>query len=274
MICVFLILNVRLFAEDTNQWNVQVLRLQILAPVMESDTNLSTKHVQRLVNFQANNDVVPGVAVSLRMNSPEGQIVGCDDSDSSLDSFTDNTGKNLLIKVPHGYYPESEYQIYGIYGKSWTIGRASLSVGIRAPGLPSKDATRLNIAGKISVQTATGSEQLVAENAKLKTGAEFNLGDMKLTVSDVEFMGKEFFVMLESKQDLSSISTYKFFDRWDREIKCDEQGGPNYSKDEGLSVCDFEFNKRVDNVKIIAMRWIGFKSTEVPIVIKTGLGLE
>jgi len=247
---------------------VEVERLQILAPAMVNNTNMTEKYRHVMAKLQAQHGVsVPGVTVGIVLMAPEGQIVGFDQPNATsptLVSFTDDKGKDLLAQMPwETYYPKSEY---GIYTYGFNNGEPSLFVGIRAPGLPSKSATAFNIAGKIWVQTAIRSEQLVARNVKVKPGTEFNLGDTRLKVTDAKYDDGQFVIDLESAQDLSSISKLQFFDKRDKEIS------PLNSECDGSDWVYF-FHKRQDIVKIVATHWIGFQITEVPFKVKTGLGL-
>lgn len=275
LVFIFLILNVPLFAAETNQWSVQVTSLQILAPGMETSTNFSEKYKHSLAKLRAQHGgMIPGVTVSFCVTAPNGEIADVnDDAGWSLDSVTDDKGKNLLAAVPwEKYYSSAEY---GRYQWGYTDGGPSLFLDIKAPGLPSKGATALNITGKISVRTATGSEQLVAENVKLKTGVEFNLGNIKLTVSDAQMDDGKFSLQLEGKQDSPSISNLEFFDSRGNEIKPLDSGKEGMAEKGKMLLTDWDytFPKRLKSVKIIATHWVGFTNTEVPIHIKTGLGL-
>ena len=268
LVFVLLILNNRLLAEGTNQWTAEVERLQILTPAMVNNTNMTEKYRHAMAKLQAQHEVlVPGVTVGMALTAPEGQIVGFDQPNATsptLVSFTDDKGKDLLAQMPwETYYPQSEY---GIHTYGFNKGEPSLFVDIRAPGLPSKGATALKIVGKIWVQTAIRSEQLVAQNVKLKPGTEFNLGDTRIEVSDAKYDGSQFVIDLDSTQDLSSISKLQFFDKHGKEIL------PLSSEGDSFDWACF-FHKRPDIIKIVATHWTGFKTTEVPFKVKTGLGL-
>jgi hypothetical protein len=251
-------------ADDTNQWNVQVTSLQIIAPHPKGTNEVREKMIYKI---ETETDRLPGVTVKLRITAPNGQVVGRRAEDSSLKSFTDDKDGNLLAQsTPENYAGEVES---GISRYSFTSGEPTLFVEIRAPNLPSKGATELNIIGKISVQTATGSKQFTAENVKFKPSAEFNFGDLKLTVSDARIMDtdKTFGVTLDSKQDLSGISTIEFFDSRGNKIK------PLVTSEDGNFQIVWLFQKPLDGAKIIGTYWTGFKTTEVPITLKIGLGL-
>jgi hypothetical protein len=272
-VSVFLAASRSIAADDTNQWKVQVTSLQIIAPHPKSTNDVREKMIHKI---QAESDRLPGVTIKLRVTAPYGQIVGWNnDEDSSIQSLTDDKGSNLLAQASQeNYVGESES---GISSFSFTRGEPVLFVEIRAPNLPSKGAVELNIIGKISVQTATGSEQrFIAKNVKLKSSMEFNLGDLKLRVSDARIMDKDktFGVTLDSKQDLSSISTLEFFDVRGNKIEPLITPEGATSKDEdGEFQMVWLFQKPLDGVKIIGTYWTGFKTTEVPIAIKVDLGL-
>ncbi|HEX3624406.1 MAG TPA: hypothetical protein VH280_03165 [Verrucomicrobiae bacterium] len=261
-----------LFAGDANGWGVKIVRLQILAPVTEENTNTTDvyRHTAALVRSQ-DGISLPGVTVGMVLTAPDGQIVGFDQLDSAssaLMSFTDNRGKDLLTEMPwESIYPKDQY---GIYSYQYNNGAHALFIGIRAPSLPSSGATGLDIAGNICVQTARSTEQLVAEDVRLKSGTEFSLGDTKLLVCDAKYIGGQFLLDLESIQDLSSISKLQFFDRRGREIFPLDYQSKSSSTDGSAWV--YFFHKRADLVKIVATHWIGFKKTQVPFNIRTGLG--
>jgi hypothetical protein len=192
---VFLISGVHLFADGTNQWNVQLTRLLVAAPPMMAKTNLSGKTIpektlQTLEELRAQNGWSPGVTINLRVTAPNGQIVDDNFADSAIESFTDDKGKNLL--------PDQESVISTI---GFTHGKSSLSVELKTPNLPSKGAMELNVIGKIVAKTASQSKQFTVENVILKAGTKFNLGDLQISVSNPEKQDGKFAVTFDSNRD-------------------------------------------------------------------------
>jgi hypothetical protein len=271
-VSIFLTASRSLATDDTNQWKVQVTSLQIVMPItmmarMEGKTNLSEKKIQTLENLRDRDDFSSGVTVNLQIFVPDGEIVDDNFADSAIESFTDDKGKNLL--------PDKQSGISTIGFN--THGASSLSVKLKAPNLPSKGASELNIIGKIVAKTASQSKQFTVENVNLKAGAKFNLGDLQISVSNPEKQDGKFAVTFDSDQDLATISSFEVFDKLGKQINASLSNSGtiwnNKTHVVELSESTLTLDKRLDSAKIVATCWTDLKTVEVPLAVKVDLGL-
>jgi hypothetical protein len=155
-------------------------------------------------------------------------------------------------------------------------GGISANMDFQAAGLPAKGATALNISGKLSVKAATGTKQFTIENVDIKTNVSFTCGDLPLKISAAG-LGKgmfsnkeEFSVTFSSSQDLDSLSTLEFSDAQGGKIEARKS---SWGGGMGEYFVEFVFQKNPDHAKIVATCWQNMKTVEVPISIKTGMGL-
>lgn len=253
-----MLLSVRLFAGDVEQWKIQITGLRIVAPPAEK------KEGAQGAFFQP-----PGLTVVATITPAQGKIVSLDQFKSKVDSFTDDKGTDLLATKS-----ESPFNKPG-FG-TMDAKEAVATVEIQAAGLPAKGASALNISGTITAQIASGTKQFTMENVDLTNGTHFICGELpinitKASVHKAMFSNKEeFSVTFSSTSDLENISTLEFFDAQGAKVEArkSEWGGGmgNYS-------VAYAFKQSVGSAKIVATCWTDLKTVEIPLSVKTGLGL-
>jgi hypothetical protein len=77
-----LIFNIRTYADDTNQWNIKIAGIRIVAPAPDGKAD------SRGAFFS-----LPGVTVTAILQPSAGKIVSIDQFESKLDSFTVTKGR-------------------------------------------------------------------------------------------------------------------------------------------------------------------------------------
>jgi hypothetical protein len=247
-------------ADDAAQWKVQVTGIRVVAPAPEGKDRL-----------RAFNDS-PGATVALMVTAPSGNIVNVNTDDSKLEVFTDDKGTNLLAAKSQNHFSESGFTVWSSFSDKEEA--SSKLVEVHASGQPAKGATLFNISGKLVVQTASQTKQFTADNVELKLGTKLSLGNTPMTVSSIrsDMEGQE--VSLNAKQDLSHILKVEFFDAQGNKIEARENGTTSWSGGSTKDVTlEYRLKKSVDKIKIVATCWTDLKTTEVPITIKTGVGL-
>jgi|GEM_PF-4538146 len=248
-----------LAADATNQWNVQVVGVMVVAPEGGKD----------------NRDFCwkPGVTVSANLSLSEGKIVKLNQQESKINSFSDDKGTDLMATPPS----QDPFNKPGIsFQSSDAKGVSSVIIDLKASGHPAKGATILNISGKLSAQIAGSTKQFTVDNVEIKTNAHFNLGDMPIVISAAgsrkdSFSKKdEFSVTFSSPKNLESISSLEFFDLQGNKIEARKRswGGGFLGY-----MMEYVFKKNTDHAKIVATCWQDLKTVKVPISIKTGVGL-
>ena len=254
------LLNMRLFATDAGQWKIQVIGISIAAPQPQTKTEA---HDQSFAPSE--------VRVAFKITPTVGKIVGLNAFHSKLIFFTDDKGADLLAMKSDSPINRPGFSVM-------ETKPTSVAVEIHTPVLPSKGATELNISGTLSVKVARETKQFIIEDVDLKANTSFMCGDLPIKIKEAG-MGKsissfsdelKFRVTFSSAMDLESIASLEFFDLKGNKVEArrDEWGGGA-----GEYSAIYSFKQAVDRAKIVATCWQGLQTVEVPVSIKTGLGL-
>jgi len=131
LILASLVLNTPLRAEDAAQWKVQTAGLRVVAPSLDGKADSQGAFFQP-----------PGVTVVAVIIPTGGNIVSIDQFKSTVDSFTDDKGTDLLAAKSSSPFNKPGF---GMMDNKKT----NATVEINAAGLPAKGATTLNISGMI-----------------------------------------------------------------------------------------------------------------------------
>jgi hypothetical protein len=262
IICVLslsvLIFTGRASADTTNQWNVQVVGVMVVAPEGGKDN--------RSFCWK------PGTTVSASLTLSAGKIVKLNQEESKLVSFTDDKGTDLTA----GPQSQDPFNKPGISFQSSEDGKAETIFDMKASGQPAKGATTLNISGTVNAQIAGATKQFTVENLEMKTNVSFTLGDLPVMISEVgtnrnAWMAKEYkySVTFSSLRDMDCISSLEFFDAQGNKIESRKSswGGGFMGY-----MMQFDLKQNVDHAKIVATCWQDLKTVDVPIAIKTGVG--
>jgi hypothetical protein len=249
-------------AEATNQWNVQVVGLMVVAPEGGKDN--------RSFCWK------PGVTVSASLTLAAGKIVDLNQEESKLISFTDDKGTDLMA-APASQDPFNKPGLSFESSATGTGGVSSVIFDLKASGQPAQGATRFNIAGSLSAKIAGGTKQFTVENVEMKTNSAFTLGDLPLKISNVgtnrnAWMAKDYkhSVTFYSAHDLASISGLEFYDAQGNKIDARKS---SWGGGFGGYMVEYNIKETVDRVKIVATCWQDLKTVTVPITIQTGVGL-
>ena len=208
-----------------------------------------------------------GVTVALLVTAPQKNIIGVLKDSSKISSFTDDKGTDLIGS-------ETEKAEFSTWFSSDKTAEKSVLVEANAPGLPAKSATSLNLSGMIAVQTASQTTNIAAENVELKVGSEFSLGLIKFSISGVRLQGTDLVVTLQAKQDLAAISRVEFYDTDGTKIDSHRYSSSSFGfMGSTTYTWDYSLKKHLDKAKISAVVWTDLKTIEVPVSVKTGVGL-
>jgi hypothetical protein len=200
---------------------------------------------------------------------PAGKIVSLNQFDSKLDSFTDDKGTDLLAVKSEDPFNKPGF---GVMDSK----ESYATVDMQVAGLPAKGATALNISGKLVVTVAAAAQQFTVENVELKAQTSFTCGGLPLTISAAG-LGKamfsqqaEYSVTFSSTKDLAAISALEFYDAQGNKVEATKR---SWGGGFGNYFAEFALKKSLDRAKIVATCWQDLKTVEVPISIKTGIGL-
>jgi hypothetical protein len=186
-----------------------------------------------------------------------------------VDSFTDDKGTDLLAAKSDSPFNKPGF---GVMDNKETY----LTAEIQAAGVPAKGATTLNISGKVSVKVAAATKEFTAESVEIKAGSSFKLGDMTLKISKAGMAKamfgdkQEFTVNISSATDLDSISKLEFFDAQGNKVEAHKN---SWGGGKGEYFAEYTFKQSIEHAKIVATCFQDMKTVEVPLTIKTGVGL-
>lgn len=253
-----LIFSIRSNAEDTSQWNIKVAGIRIVAPAADK------KEGAQGAFFQP-----PGVTVVAVITPVVGKIVSIDQFNSKVDSFTDDQGTDLLAAKSESPFNKPGFGMMDAKDSCATV-------EIHSAGVPAKGTLALNISGKVTVKIAAGTNQFTIESVDITNNTSFTCGDLPIKITKAG-LGKamfsnkeEFSVTFSSTKDLESISTLDFFDAQGNKIEAHKS---SWGGGMGDYMVEYVFKKSVDHTKIVATCWTDLKTMEVPLSVKTGLGL-
>jgi hypothetical protein len=255
----------RAFAADpAAEWKVQIQAIRVVA-VAAGDQDSA---------WWGLNGATPGVTVLLKLTAPEGNIVGINIGESKLVSFTDDQGTDLAARPAEGS-PGNEPGISTRLGFGPLVdGKPSAIIRVTAPNQPARGAAGFSITGKVTVQTASQTNQVAAEKVALTSGTVFELGELKLTICDVRSKDGKCEVSLQSSQDLTSLAKLDFYDAQEQKIESQVFSSNLYTSGaEKKWSLSFRLQKTTAVAKIAATCWTDLKTVEVPIAVKTGVGL-
>jgi hypothetical protein len=212
-----------------------------------------------------------GVVLRLQFTTPDGTIVEMDRDASTIASFKDDKGTDLL-----GGKKADDFGVGFEMMPSYSKDRKMCAVNLHAPTLPAKSATAVLLKGEAAISVAAGTKDVTVDNVALTTGTKLTLADVPLEISKV---GKPDFgdgtaVTLSANQPLTAIAEITFI-------------GPDGKKidvrDGGTSSMSFMGKTRVErsyvfktlpaSAKVTAKVWTDLKTQKVPLDLKVGIGL-
>jgi len=248
-------------AGETNQLNIQVVGLMVVAPEGGKDNHAYCWK--------------PGVTISVLLSPSEGKIVKFNENDSKIDSFSDDKGTDLMA-APLSQDPFNKPGISYMRSSS-SDGDSLIMLDLKASGQPAKGATAFHVSVKLNAQIASSTKQFTVDNVEIKTNVSFSLGDLPVMISAAgtnqsAWAAKEYkySVTFSSLRNLDSISTLEFFDSNGNKIKAVKRSwGGGFL---GYMV-QYDLKQSMDRAKIVATCWQDLTTVEVPISIKTGVGL-
>lgn len=219
----------------------------------------------------------PGTSVSLLVKNAAGGIISCDHNNSTLTTFKDDTGKDLLTSPPL-----SDFSTKGFQTSAWiSDDTKAATVEIAAPALPSENAQKLLMEGTLKVRTATNKEVQTAKGVDLKAGTKFSVGPYNFEVKQVgkpqwSYNNAQYGVTFETKQELTKLESIEFLDGSGKKIESSTGTSSRTSINNNVTVTR-EFHMQsapTGPVTVQASLWKDLKDHEVPFKMTATLGLS
>jgi len=227
-----------------------------------------------------------GTAVVLLVTDPRGGLVVFDGDSSRVQSFVDDKGKDLTKPEP-GTDPDARPGNW-VFQPMPTVStnRKYCSVQVSMPGLPTKQATRLAISGKLAFQVAHEKKKLTAEKVALRAGTKIDGGMIPLTIKRAgksqwfSSDDKEFEVEFQANQNTDAIASIRFFNSAGKQLEAREIGrgftgsadSPSTAANYDASL-DYRLKNAAYTATIVITYWSDMKKISVPFHLTVGVGL-
>ena len=191
-----------------------------------------------------------GTELAIFLRAEGKTIVDVDTSGSTIDSFADDRGKDLL-KGPDGKKPEGFFG--GPIGHSEVAPSGSLAkIEFHAPGIPSTGAQKVEVKGTLKALTGSDPQTFVSKGVALKEGTKFYLGEIEFNVKEwkkgsLGFIGADesekdiHTLTLATNSDIRKVKALEFLDAKGTPIKAREVGRGTMSLNE-LRSCEITWS--------------------------------
>lgn len=222
------------------------------------------------------NGVNAGSSVHLLISGLDNPIVKLDDDNSTLDSATDSTGKDLLQEPPakdNGNFVSFSSGPIGAFPRVSDDGKQMI-VEFTTPQAPAPGATGITYEGTLSVMVAAGKKTVKAEAVATAPG-KVQLGDASMQIaeygpSDWEEGKFKLKIKLATKL-LDAISSWKVTAPDGTELS----DGPNSTMTMmNNAEVELTLEQKTDTINIELELFDGLDTIQVPVKAQVGLGIE
>jgi hypothetical protein len=211
-----------------------------------------------------------GTTVSLMVFLPEGGIVEFKKDGSKLESVTDNKDTDLTKSVKKSAFGT----VAGF--DAWTSKKSNdtkaMLFDVVCPGVPKEGATEIAVKGKIVISLGSKTETVETKDVEIKLESKIKAGIAEMEISN---LGKGWgdyamSISLKGKGSMSAIKAISFLDGNGKEIESNRGGYTAWGEEFTL---DYQLKKKVDKATVKVEYWTDLKDVEIPVNIKTGIGI-
>jgi hypothetical protein len=212
-----------------------------------------------------------GTRLQLGISIPGRVFIGEDREQCKFGKFTDDKGTDLF--APLGHAPEADDWL-GSFGPKFTSDGKLCGLQVEAPGLPAKDATKLQLSAKMVLRCGTSPKTIEQKSVSLKQGAKITVGPVPLQITKAAADGIDTKIDIKANKPVDRIFRISFFDAKGKEIPSHldgyESGGflGNYSVTQYFVLSG---KRTAANVKVSYYEKV--ENVTVPVEIEAGLGL-
>jgi hypothetical protein len=203
--------------------------------------------------------------LALELHYPKGGLIDLQREGSTLVSFSDDKGTNLLTEDDFGGPFEMLPRI--------SEDSRELLFVIGAKTLPNATAAQLRAQGSVRVMVADAKETHTSATLELVAGTPCEVGPFTFSVSSAgpSEWSEAFSITLESKTDLSAIVRYALVDQDGNEIALQETMSMSGM---GSWQQSLDCEKPVETAQLRIECWTEPEIVDVPFEVRTGLGLR
>ena len=212
-----------------------------------------------------------GTRLQMSISLPGRTFIGEARDECKFGKFTDDKGTELF--APLGHVPETDDWL-GTFGPKFSSDGKLCGLQIEAPGLPAKDATKLQFAGTLVLRCGLMPKSIEQKNIALKKGAKITVGPVPFEIVNAKVEGNDTKVELKANKTLERIIKIAFFNAQGKEIKSDREGYESGSIFGSYTINQYfvlSGKPTVINVKISYFDKV--ENVTVPVNVEAGLGL-
>lgn len=213
-----------------------------------------------------------GVRLAVLASVANGELAGFVAKDSSLTSFADDKGGNLLAGgddlAKPGFDPAAQR----------AVDNKAMIVELRSMRAPAAGASQIVAEGELALRYSPSGKRESARltNTALKAGTKLKAGPIafEISVAAVRPGGDGFEVQFRSTQDLSGLAGVKFIDSLGKPI--DAVAGPQLQVNfMGVDshTATYSLTRKVERATIVVEYWGDIQTIKVPVKLRTGVGL-
>ena len=219
----------------------------------------------------------PGTGIYLLIGGFDRPVVLIDADRSTVSQANDSTGRDLLKEPPKPAGMMSVSFGSGPLGPFPSISEDGkrIIVQIVTPQAPAPEATSIEIDAKIAVQQASGTSELKSSAAPLAPGTKIKLGDETLEIKAIAPSD------WEEGQFTLGVQMTEAFHKEMASLRVEDASGKAltdgpYSTMTMMNTVEQEMllSSKPKEVVLIAEVYEGIESTEVPVKVTVGLGLD
>ncbi len=238
---------------------VSVRGIRVIGPAYGDEQNELTAF-----NWQT------GTAVALLVERPGAGLISFDDDASKLESFTDDQGDTLIKDEG---FNRGGFSPFANFSKD---GKAAM-IEVSGGGVPGEKARGVQLKGKLVFKVGSTKKTDAQKGVKLEKGSKITAGPVPFTIESAgkpDFGDAELQITLKTDKDTDTIAGIRFLAADGGEIESSEAGGSRMGFGGKVEIeKNYTLAKKVDAVTVEITHWTDMKTLEVPIDVKTGVGM-
>lgn len=254
LFCFFLCVN-PIFAQDAK---IEVLGLSVGKKLTQAQ-----KDVFLFVN--------EATRLQMGISLPGRTFIGEARDECKFGKFTDDKGTDLF--APLGHAPEADDWL-GSFGPKFTADGKLCGLQIEAPGLPAKDATKLQFSGTLVLRCGMMPKTAEQKSVALKKGSKITAGPVAFEILKVQTVGDETKLEVKATKSTERITKIAFFNAKGKEIQSAREGYESSSMFGNYVITQYiALNGKVTSANVKISYFDKVENVTVPVEIEVGLGL-
>ncbi|HIG84400.1 MAG TPA: hypothetical protein EYG40_02555 [Verrucomicrobia bacterium] len=241
---------------------VKVAGIRVINEIVGDDND-------KLVPF---NTFEKGTELALLIEAGGASIIKVDAKASTIDSFTDDGGKDLMVKAK-GYNRNG----FGSFPKVSKDGKSAM-IEIKGAAVPNAKAGKVIAKGTLVVYTGSKTEKIKSQPFEPKKGTNLKVGDIELTVTKAgkpSFGNDPLELEFETKNKaITMVAGVKFYDAAGKEIESHGTGSSSMGFNKNFTYGQsYGLKKSVAEKVVLEFEvWTDLAEKKIPFSVAAGIG--